>query len=521
MVGTSALRTIVSRNPANMEVLGEVSISTRDDIHRTVLRAREAFLEWRNVPLRHRLEKVEQFRKLLSKERDSIAAQITRECGKPFAESLIAEVFGILETCTWIKRKAPRLLGGKHRTELNQIFFAGKRSYNLHEPLGVVAVISPWNYPFSIPASSMLMALAAGNAVVLKPSPQTPFVAASLVSLLVRAGFPPDLIGLVQGDKEEVETLILSGINRVIFTGSVQGGKAIMQIASRELIPVTLELGGKHPSIVLADADPDKVAGALTWCAFTNAGQACASIDRLYLHRTVADKVLHKIADLTSRLRMGDGMSPSTDLGPIIDDTQMRRFEQVVDDAVGKGAKLITGGKARTDLGGFFFEPTIVCNVNSSMRLAKEEIFGPILPVTTFDTIPEAVEMANDSELGLAASIWTAKPAVGEEIARSIEAGVVWINDGLYSHVCPDAPWGGVKYSGFGRAHSSLELLDFVNVKNIGVSRQGTREWHYPYSKQSLDYLLDGMDLLHGDGANVKAAALSRLVRSRLGLFQR
>lgn len=520
MVGTSALRTIVSRNPANMQVLGEVPISTPDDIRRTVLKARDAFQQWRTVPLRDRLDKIEQFRKLLMKEKDTIAALITRECGKPIAESLIAEVFGILETCTWIKRKAPRLLSGKHRTELNPIFFAGKRSYNLHEPLGVVAVISPWNYPFSIPAASMLMALAAGNAVVLKPSPHTPLVAASIVSLLVRAGFPGDLIGLVQGDKEEAEALILAGINRVIFTGSVQGGRAIMSIASRHLIPVTLELGGKHPAIVLPDADVDKVAGALAWCAFTNAGQACASIDRLYVHDSIADKIIDKVAILTSRLRMGDGMSPSTDIGPIIDDSQMRRFEQVVDDAVDKGAKLITGGRSRTDLGGYFFEPTIVRNVNSSMRLAREEIFGPILPITTFDTIAEAVDMANTSELGLAASIWTAKPALGEEIAKEIEAGVVWINDGLYSHVCPDAPWGGVKLSGFGRAHSSIELLDFVNVKNIGVSRQGTREWHFPYSKQSLDYLVDGLELLHGDGVNVKAAALSRLVRSRLSLYQ-
>lgn len=520
MVGTSALRTIISRNPANMQVLGEVSISTKDDVRRTVMRARDAFQQWRKVPLHERLEKIENFRKLLMKERDSIAGLITRECGKPFAESLIAEVFGILETCTWVKRKAPKYLSGKHRTDLNPIFFAGKKSYNLHEPLGVVAVISPWNYPFSIPAASMLMALAAGNAVVLKPSPHTPYVAAALVSLFVRAGFPGDLVGLVQGDKEEAEALILSGVNRVVFTGSVQGGKAIMEIASRELIPVTLELGGKHPAIVLPDADMDKVAGALTWCAFTNAGQACASIDRLYVHSSVADKVVTKIAELTARLRLGDGMLPATDIGPIIDDSQMRRFEQVVNDAVQKGATLIAGGRARTDLGGFFFEPTIVRNVNSSMRLAREEIFGPILPITTYDTIDEAIEMANSSELGLAASIWTAKTSVGEEIARHLEAGIVWINDGLYSHVCPDAPWGGVKYSGFGRAHSSIELLDFVNVKNVGVSRQGSREWHFPYSQQSLDYLVNGLELIHGDGLNAKASALSRLVRSRIGLFR-
>lgn len=520
MVGTSALRTIVSRNPATKQVLGEVSISSKEDIRRTTARARAAFESWKNVPVKKRLEHIEKFRRLLMNEREAVAAQITRECGKPFGEALISDVFGILETCTWLKRKAPRLLGGKHRTDLNPIFFAGKRSYNLHEPLGVVAVISPWNYPFSIPAASMLMALVAGNAVVLKPSPRCPLVAASIVSLLVRAGFPPDLVGLVQGDKEEAEELILSGVNRVIFTGSVQGGKAIMEIAARKLIPVTLELGGKHPAIVLDDSDPAKIAGALTWCAFTNAGQACASIDRLYLQRSIAKPVLTQILDATKKLRLGDGMSPLTDIGPIIDESQMKRFELVVNDALAKGAKLLAGGKPRTDLGGYFFEPAIITGVNSSMMLANEEIFGPILPVTVFDTVEEAVEMANASDLGLAASIWTGQPSRGEEIAKSIEAGIVWINDGLYSHVCPDAPWGGIKYSGFGRAHSSIELLDFVNVKNVGVSRQGTREWHFPYSRQSLDYLLDGMELLHGESVQSKAGALTRIVRSRMSMFQ-
>ena len=518
MVGTSALRTITSRNPANLEVLGEVSISSKDDIKRTVEKAEAAFLSWRQVSLAQRLDKIERFRQLLMKERDTVAGLITRECGKPFSESLISEVFSILETCTWLKKKAAVLLSGKHATDLNPVFFAGKRSYNLHEPLGVVAVISPWNYPFSIPGASMLMALAAGNAVVLKPSPRCPLVAAALVNLLVRAGFPGDLVGLVQGDKEEAEALILAGVSRVIFTGSVQGGKAIMAIASGKLVPVTLELGGKHPAIVLDDVDADKVAGAIAWCAFTNAGQACASIDRLYLQRAVADKVLAKVTEITRGLRLGNGMLPDTDVGPIIDESQMKRFEEVVADAVDKGAEVLTGGKARRDLGGYFFEPTIVRHVNSSMRLAGEEIFGPILPVTIFDTIPEAVTMANSSDLGLAASIWTGNPAAGEEIARSIQAGIVWINDGLYSHVCPDAPWGGVKYSGFGRAHSSIELLDFVNVKNVGVSTQGVRDWHFPYSKRALDYLVDGLDLLHGDGLKVKVTALLRLIRSLIKL---
>lgn len=508
--------TIVSSNPANKQRLGEIAVTRADDIALTVAKARGAFEKWRQVPLAERLCLVENFRQLLMKRKDSLATQISREAGKPFGEALIAEVFSVLEICTWLKYKAPRILR-KKRVDLNPIFFLGKRAYNVYEPLGVVAVISPWNYPFCIPAASTLFALAAGNAVVIKPSPKTALVADSLLRLLLEAGFPPDLIGIVHGDKSESEQLIVSGVDRVIFTGSVAGGKAIMEIASRKLVPVTLELGGKHPAIVLDDADADKIAGGLVWSAYTNAGQACASVDRIYAHKRVADRLLNKMVELTSRLRLGDPLHPCSDIGPVIDEGAMIRCNDLVEDAVSKGAKVAVGGRPRTDLGGWFFEPTILTGINDTMLISKQEIFGPIMTLETFDGLDEVIARANSSDMALTASVWSADVRRAEGLVGRLNAGVVFINDGLYSHACPDAPWGGIKSSGFGKTHSEMELLDFVNVKHVGVSNPGPREWHYPYSQHALAYLLNGLDLVHGQGAKVKVRALTKLAWTKLG----
>lgn len=502
---------LVSRNPATKEVIGETASTALDQIPAIVARAREASLLWRKKPLSERLECVKKFRDLLSHGRDSVSKLVSTEAGKPFSEAMVSEVFGILETCQWLENKAAHILHDRP-VDLNPLFFTGKRSFNAFQPLGVIAVVSPWNYPFSIPAASILLAVTAGNGAVLKPSPKVPLVASALVELFEKAGFPRGLVGLVQGDRHECEKLIISGVDRVVFTGSVSGGKAIMTIAAQKLVPVTLELGGKHPAIVLPDVDLEAGASGIVWSAFTNAGQACASIDRLYLVKPLETTLLPKIVERASKLRLGNGMNSDIDLGPLVDAAQLERIQELLDDAKAKGARVLCGGKAREDLGGYFFEPTVLTNLNDEMRILKEEIFGPLLPVLTVDTAEEALAKANDNELGLTASVWTADLACGEDLARQLSAGVVWLNDGLYSHVCPDAPWGGVKYSGFGRAHSEYELLDMVCIKNIGVSGQGLRDWHYPYSETSREYIKAGIDILHKPGVSEKLDALMRIL---------
>ncbi len=509
--------TIVARNPANMQELGRVFLPSAEEIRCLVDRSRKAFQSWRLVDIGKRLELIETFGKILFESKDELSALITAETGKPRSEVLISEIFAVLEVCTWLKKNAARVLAPE-KVELNPLFFAGKHSYNVFEPMGVIAVISPYNYPFSIPVSTMLHALVAGNGVVLKPSPKTALTASATVDLFRRAGFSQDLVGLVQGDRTEAVELINSSVSRVMFTGSVTGGKAIMALAATKLLPVTLELGGKHAAIVLEDSDIDKIAAPLVWGAFTNAGQACASIDRIYVVKPLAEKLAAKIAGLSSRLRLGDGMLPDTDVGPLVDAQQLERVKGLLEEAVSLGARLLCGGSARLDLGGYFLEPTVLADVTPSMKIVSEEIFGPVLSIVAVDDAEQGVALANESSLGLGASIWSADLKRAEELARGLEAGMVWINDGLYSHVCPDAPWGGIKDSGFGRMHSAIELRDLVYVKNIGVGKQGVRQWNFPYNQNRLDFISGALGLLYRRGLLGRFKALVGVIRAYVKL---
>lgn len=500
-------------NPANRQTLGQIPISTSAEITQTVTRARAAFQKWKAVPLSQRLKLIEIFRRNVFENRDSLARLITTETGKPVVEALVSEVFGALEMCDWLQKNTAAALASE-KVSLNALFFPGKRSYNVFEPLGIIGVISPWNYPFSIPVSSMLAALAVGNAVVLKPSPKTALTAQAIIDLFQKSGFAADLVGLVQGDRQEAQDLILSDISRVIFTGSVAGGKAIMSLASKKLLPVTLELGGKHAAIVLRDSEIEKIARPIVWAAFTNAGQACASIERLYVEKPLAEALSTRLAELTSRLRLGDGLLPDTDVGPLLDESQVTRVQNQVNHAVEQGARILAGGRARQDLGGFFFEPTVLVDVRPDMAIVTEEIFGPVLPIVTVNNAEEAIAAANDSTLGLGASIWTPDIALAERMAREIDAGMVWINDGLYTHVSPDAPWGGIKESGFGRMHSAAELRDLVYTKNIGVNSPKAQDWNYPYGGPSLDHVRGGLEIVHSRSISGMISGLKKAISS-------
>jgi acyl-CoA reductase-like NAD-dependent aldehyde dehydrogenase len=502
---------ITAINPATTEVLGRVKISSSEEINVTVANAHQAFSKWRNLPVAERLRYIRRFHDHVFQSRDRLAETITKETGKPLGESLVSEIYGVLETCAWLEAHAERWLKSEP-VRLNKIFLPGKTAYNVYEPLGVIAVISPWNYPFSIPVSSMVAALAAGNAVVLKPSPKTALIAEAIQVAFRDAGLPEGLVGLVQGDRVEAEALINSRINRIMFTGSVGGGKAIAGLAAKKLLPTTLELGGKHAAIVLADSDIDSIARPLVWSAFTNAGQACASIERMYVERSIAKRLEERIAALTKQLRLGNGLLPDTDVGPLIDESQIGRIKDQIASAVADGARVIAGGNERLDLGGFFFEPTVLTDVKQGMRIIREEIFGPVLPIIEVADEREAIALANDSDLGLGASVWTRDTKRGERIAREIEAGMVWVNDGLYTHVSPDAPWGGIKESGYGRMHSAAELRDLVYVKNIGINKQRAQDWNYPYSATSLDYIRGGIEILHGAVAD-KVKGIQRVMR--------
>jgi acyl-CoA reductase-like NAD-dependent aldehyde dehydrogenase len=501
-----AARKVSSVNPATGEVLREFECAGNDEVQAAVARACAAQGAWAEIEVRKRIAVLREFQNNLLKRKSEIAEAITREAGKPAAEALITEVLVVLDAARFLIDNAYRLLRdepvphGNLATKL-------KRGRLLREPYGVVGIISPWNYPFSIPATETLAALVAGNAVVLKPSEFTSLVALELRSLLHAAGVPQDVFQVVIGDGATGAALVHSQINgakidgakidKLVFTGSVATGKRIALAAAERLLPVVLELGGKDPMLVLDDADVDVASSAAVWGAFLNAGQTCLSVERCYVHRSLYENFLRACVEKTKKLRVGQGLDPETDVGPMIHEQQLRIVEAHVEDAVARGARVLTGGSRSQELGENFYRPTVLADVTHEMRIMREETFGPVLPVMAFDSDDEVVRLANDSEYGLAASVWTRHRTRGERVARRIQVGTVMVNDVVSCFGISEAPHGGVKSSGVGRAHGRLGLEEMVRLKYIDVDLMpGMKKvWWYGYGMNFLQQMEGFLDL--------------------------
>jgi succinate-semialdehyde dehydrogenase/glutarate-semialdehyde dehydrogenase len=500
---------LINRNPATGEVIGEYKIASPDEVRAAVAHARVAQAAWAQVPLRKRVAVIRRFMALLTEKKESVAATINAEAGKPRVEALLTEVMVVLDWARFCAQNAYRVMREESLSHGNLVMKT-KRGMLVSEPVGVVGIIAPWNYPFSIPATETLAALVTGNAVVIKPSELTPNSALKLAELLHEAGVPEAAVQVVIGYGPTGSALISGGIDKVVFTGSVATGKRVAAAAAEQLIPCLLELGGKDAMLVLEDADVDVAASAAVWGAMVNAGQTCISVERCYVHDSIYTPFVEACADKITKLTIGNGADDDVCVGPMISTRQLEIVESQVEDARSRGAHVVVGGKRLPALGEHYYAPTLITGIDRSMRLMQEETFGPVLPVIPFDKDEEAIAMANDSEFGLAASVWSGDSGHGERIARRISAGAVMVNDVISQFGISEAPHGGVKKSGIGRAHGLMGLREMVVQKYIAVERlpRVKRLWWYSYGKQFEHQMLAFVDMMFAKGTSRLTGAL-------------
>jgi succinate-semialdehyde dehydrogenase/glutarate-semialdehyde dehydrogenase len=502
-------RDVESVNPLTGHVWCRFEPASPDAVAAAVHAAREAQRAWRQVSLNQRVAAVGRVRREIYRRRESLADILQREIGKPPFEALF-ETMVVADTAVWVARTAPRLLRVRRRQSRAIAFL--RKSIEMHwEPYGVVGIIAPWNYPLLLVSGTMLPALAAGNAVVVKPSEMTPSSAEALVGAVRAAGIPHDLLQCVQGDGRVGQALIESGIDRLFFTGSEATGRKVAVACGERLIPCSVELGGSDPAIVLEDANPEHAAAGIVWGRYMNAGQSCVAPKRVFVLAPVYDRFVEALSRRVSALRVGT--AADRDVGPLIRPRQARILAAQLDDARERGARpLASSGPVAS---AFAAPAQLLVEVDDSMCVMREETFGPLLPVMRVRSVEEAVAGANASRYGLGASVWTQDVARGRHIARLLDAGTVMINDVLAEAAMTDVAHGGTKSSGAGRLHGDTGLLEVVRSKTVVVDRFATWKqlWWFPYTSRLHDGMAAFFQFLHGEGVLARAAAGMRAVR--------
>jgi acyl-CoA reductase-like NAD-dependent aldehyde dehydrogenase len=493
---------LTSFAPATGEELGDVPIATRDDVRAAVVRARKAQAAWGVLPVEERTARLLRLRDALVERAEELVEVVSRECGKPRADAL-TEVTIVVDLLAYYCGEARRILA-PHEVPLHLL--KHKKSTVHYVPRGVVGVISPWNFPLVIPMGDVVAALVAGNAVVLKPSEVTPLTAQKAKEIFDGTGLPEDLFAVVHGLGDVGQALVESGIQKLVFTGGVETGKRVAAACGANLVPCVMELGGKAPLIACGDCDVERTARAIVYGGFLNSGQVCISVERVYAHEAIHDQLVTRVRELTNELRQGDPEDSSVDVGAIIFPKQIDIADKHIADAVSKGAEVVAGGHKR-DGRGQFFEPTVLARCDHSMTVMKEEIFGPIVAIQKVSSDDEAVRLANDSHLGLNAYVFTKDRAKGERLARRVEAGSVVVNDVLVNYGAAEAPFGGIKQSGFGRVHGEDALRDMCDARHVLSSRlpDPARDplW-FPYSGKSYRWQLRILRALYSRGSVLK-----------------
>ena len=443
-------------NPATEEVLNEYKIMTKEQINDKVKKARITFQDWKKDASK-RTDLLHDFANQLRKDKANLARRATNEMGKA-----IKEARSEVEKCAWAM---------EYYADNGQIFSTdevvntdARKTVIRFQPIGVIGSIMPWNFPYWQALRFAAPSLMIGNTIVLKPASATMQCGIEIEKTFNRVGLPDGVFQTLVGDSSVAESLIDSDINAVTFTGSVPVGAKVAQRATSQIKKTVLELGGSDPFIVCEDADIEKASNGAIKGRFINCGQSCIASKRFIVVKNVANEFIEKFVQKTEKLKVGDPLSDDTDIGPLVNASSLKKIDSQVKESVKEGAEVLTGGE-QMGKKGYFYRPTVLKNVNPKMQIAQEEVFGPVAPIIVTDNEAEAIELANDSEYGLGASIWTQDLDKAERLSSSVESGIVSVNNVVASD--PRVPFGGVKKSGFGRELSRYGMLEFVNIKSV------------------------------------------------------
>lgn len=513
----------ISVNPATGKILGHTPQQSVDDLKQIIEKARVAQEEWVQIPIKIRIQHIKNIGRYIYENADSLAQTISEDNGKTQTDAFASEVFPAVMAVDYYCKNAKHFLKDEKISSSN-IFFLHKRSRIVHFPWGVIGIISPWNYPFSIPFYQVVSGLLAGNAVILKIASETQMVGKVLRGCIDAGDLPDGLFAYVNMPGRLIgDALLDNGIDKLFFTGSENVGKKLMIKAAETLTPVSLELGGNDPMIVCENADLQRAVNGTLWAGFQNCGQSCAGIERIYIHENRYNEFINLLKAGVESLRFGTGTDMDIDIGAMTTKGQIDLVESHVKEALQKGAKLYAKSQIPDDKSLQNFIPAMVLtDVNHEMEMMQEESFGPVVGVMKYRTAEEAIRMANDSKYGLSASVWSKDRKKAEKIGRQLQAGVVTINDHLMSHGMSETPWGGFKRSGIGRCHGQIGFDEMTQPQVIVqdlLHFAKKNPWWHPYSKKVYDGLKGIMEYLYGRNFITRSRGLFRFLKLVPGMF--
>ncbi|NQZ96495.1 MAG: aldehyde dehydrogenase family protein [Myxococcales bacterium] len=485
------------RSPVDLEPIGEIECANSRDVERAVERARKAQVDWEALSFDERARYMEKVSRLLLDRCDEVVDKVIEETGKARAEAVSMEVFSSLDSLCYYAKNTKKFLR-PHKKRLHGLMGFAKQLRIVYKPLGVIGIITPWNGPFILAMNQTVQALMAGNAVVLKGSEVTPFSTKLVGDFFEEAGLPDGVLQVLMGDGATGAALVESGVDKISFTGSVVTGRKVAEACGRQLIPCSLELGGKDAMIVCADADIERAANGALIGSCMNTGQYCCGTERIYVVDSVCDEFVEKVVAGAAKLRQGD--SGEFDVGAIFWDRQLEIVERHVDDAVAKGATVRVGGRRNPALKGLFYEPTVLTDVNHSMDVMTEETFGPVISIMKVPDEEEALRLANESCYGLNGNVWTQDKDKALRLAARMETGAVCVNDMALTYGVPEAPFGGRKNSGIGQVNGKMGVRGYCHTLPIIIDRFGGKQLAsgYPYSFKKIEGMQKLMKLLWG-----------------------